>query len=99
MRRSTVADVTRDLRRRRPSAIGQRPNNVRKQSVGSAGKAMEKPKPVSKPRSQPNLLSMAVKEEVHRRVGVIYLVLHLENYLAYKGVCFGCHSHFGCRDN
>ncbi|XP_053376981.1 uncharacterized protein LOC123529394 [Mercenaria mercenaria] len=68
MRRSTVADVTRDFRRRRSSATAQRQGNLRKQSIGSAVKETEKTRTtMAHPRSNSSLLSMAVREEVLKR--------------------------------
>ncbi|XP_060558427.1 uncharacterized protein LOC132718728 isoform X2 [Ruditapes philippinarum] len=67
MRRSTVADVTRNARRR-SSTTAQRQGQVRKQSVGSVVKDMDKSRPsISHPRSNSSLLSMAVREEVQKR--------------------------------
>lgn len=68
MRRSTVADV----RRRRTSITAQRSGQVRKQSVGSAMKEMEKPRTIGNPRSNSNLLSLAVKEDVQQRASAIF---------------------------
>ena len=72
MRRSTVADVTRHGRRR-SSATAQRQG--RKQSVGSAVKEVDKSRPsIPHPRSNSNLLSMAVKEEVQKRVCFVSII-------------------------